>query len=456
MVLRLRDIGLRLQVKNLIVQAGAYNLHPMTLNDFNSKVNLPRFVSKLGIPIEDYEFIKIPPFGWFGKSLKTDFVGNIFDFVPPDQWEHLYSRVVESYSDTLDFSIPNSQWAEKQLFKNVYRYHQYLNVWRMSRKEMKTHRARFENRVVYFEDVLGQMGMPGFAQNGMGCLTPAISEKFPKLELDKVMRYRRILVIPTFVTPKHIASLEIASVHSLDDRIKVYVNGEMGWYGTADSPVVGSFNDLKVGPGCTWNRKLDHWMPSPIEISQSVTTSQLIQIWSDARRSSFSTDPIELLLSKHGTEDIQHHLGCLSYEQVQQLERATGESLIAGWIECRQRQFVIHGKTFSRRGGSYYLVEDDDEEQLTNFTMDINEIRKRIKDGKTVFVWCGFINAGNSVVPFELEDRYFTSSYLFTRGVRDSFLNLGLGIPYINQRYLGQIMNIIQLSANGVSVVAES
>jgi hypothetical protein len=429
----------------------------MTLNEFNSKVNLPRLSAKLGYPIDQFDFIKIAPFGWFARSRTNDFIGNVFDFFQnPEDLKNLYTLIVENYQDCLDFNLPNSSWANRHLARNILIHSHYQALWSLSREQLKKHRARYNSKVYYFEDILCEMGLPGLAENGIGCLTPEIAKSFPKLGLDKQLRNRKVVVIPSFVTPKHICSIELAPLHNLEDRSKVYVNGEIGWYGKIGEPIYGSFADLKVVPGVTWNRKLDFWVTKPLEISQSVTTPQLIQIWSETRRSEFSKNPIEMLLAKQGSETIENHLGTLSYEQVQSLEKLTGAKLLPSWIEARQQQFVIQGRTFSRRGSSYYLVKDEDAEQLTNFTMDIKEIRKRKKDNDTVFVWCGFINVGEAVVPFELEDRYFTSSHLFTRGVREQFLTLGLGIPYINQRFIGQIMNIIQMASHNVEIVSES
>ncbi len=413
-------------------------------------------MGKRGFPLEDFDFIKIAPFGWFAKSKKTDFIGNIYDVVDPSEYKTLYTNIIDNYPDTLDFNLPRSEWAEKQLFRNICKYLKYQGLWKKSLEEIHKYSARFESKIYRYRDIVKRLGMPGLLENGVGCISADLAKTIQGLDLEKLLRYKKNLLIPTFVTPKHVASLEVASLHALDDRTKIWVNGESGWYGSLEGPVVGKFSDLKAVKGFTWNRKADFWTTQPLEVAPSISTSQLIQIWSDAKRSEFQEDPIELIVKKEGSEEIRHHLGCLTYEQAQELQRRTGEAIVSAWIETRQNQFVVQGKTFNRRGSSYYLVKSEDEEQLTNFTMDIKEIRKR-KDGEvSKFFWCGFVNVGDASVPFELEDKYFTSSYLFTRGVRDQFLNLGLGIPFVNQRYVGHIMNLIQLCAHGVEVVPES
>ena len=66
----------------------------MLLNSFNSKINLPSVVSKLGASTSDYDFIRVPLFGWYARAKNSDFVGNIFDFFPIDEWPKLYSRKI--------------------------------------------------------------------------------------------------------------------------------------------------------------------------------------------------------------------------------------------------------------------------------------------------------------------------------------------------------------------------
>jgi hypothetical protein len=58
-----------------------------------------------------------------------------------------------------------------------------------------------------------------------------------------------------------------------------------------------------------------------------------------------------------------------------------------------------------------------------------------------------------AAVPFELEDRYLLSCHLFTKGLRKMFLNLGLGIPFINEKYVRQLMTMIQLTCYDVKIV---
>jgi hypothetical protein len=113
----------------------------------------------------------------------------------------------------------------------------------------------------------------------------------------------------------------------------------------------------------------------------------------------------------------------------------------------------VQGKTYIKRDKAYFIVKKNEEEQLTNFTLDIVEIKKR---GDDDFVWCGMVYYGDHVLPFEMEDKYFMSCYLFTKGIRRMFLNHGIGIPFINEKYVRQLITMIQLTCHGVSIVPNS
>jgi hypothetical protein len=70
-------------------------------------------------------------------------------------------------------------------------------------------------------------------------------------------------------------------------------------------------------------------------------------------------------------------------------------------------------------------------------------------------VWCGLIYYEDGVIPFEMEDKYFVSRHLFTKGIRQTFLNLGIGIPFINEKYISQLLTMIQLTCHNVKISSE-
>lgn len=422
----------------------------MLLNSINSKINLPGVVSKLGANTSDYEFVRVPLFGWYARSKTSDFVGNVFDFFPIGDWRKLYRVLCRDFSDCFDFKLAYSEFAEKSLFKDQTKIMQYQSAWLMSMHEANNARARFHDKVLYFSDMLNELGMPALIHNKFGYLTEKVVKQFPLLELDVKYRYKKTLLIPTFCSPKHICSLEVAKLGNLHERETLFLNGEYGWYGRAGVEIVKDLNELKIKAGNTWNSKNDYWNTSPVKLSEMIGTEQLIKIWSEAEHSVFSADLMSIMMGKQGDEDLRRHVTMLDHSQVTQLEKMSGQDLMNFWLRSREEQFSVQGRTYVKKDRAYYLVKRGGDEQLTNFILDVNQIRKKNDDE---FIWCGMIYFKDHAVPFELEDKYFTSSFLFARGIRKLFLTLGLGIPFINEKYVKQLLTMIQLTCHDVRIV---
>ena len=425
----------------------------MNLNSFNSKINLPSVVSKLGINTSEYDFVRVPLFGWYAKSKTNNFVGNIFDFFPITDWRKLYSTICRDFSDCFDFKLPYSEHAEKNLFKEQTKIMQFQSVWLLSVQEAQEGRARFHDKVLYFRDMLNELGMPELLRNQFGYMTNRVLNAFPGIDLENKYRYKKTVLIPTFCSPKHICSLEVARLSDITQRETLFLNTEYGWYGRDGVEIVRDINELKIKPGNTWNYKNACWNNKPVKISEMLGTEQLIKIWSEAGESRFTENLTDLMVGKQGNDDLRLHVSMLNYQQVKELEENSKQELLPYWMKTREQQFNVHGKTYVKRDKAYFIVKKDEEEQLTNFTLDITQIRKKNEDE---FVWCGMVHYGDHAVPFEMEDKYFTSCFLFTRGIRKMFMNLGLGIPFINERYVRQLVTMIQLTCYDVKIVANS
>ena len=407
-------------------------------------------MGKLGANTSEYAFVRVPLFGWYAKSKTTDFIGNIFDFFPIKDWPKLYGIICRDFSDCFDFNLPYSEYAEKQLFRNQARIMQFQSAWLLSVQEAQGARVRHHEGMAYIKDILNELGMPALLYNKFGYLSEKVIRAFPGLELENKYKYRKNLVVPSFCSPKHICSLEVARIADINQRENVFLNGEYGWYGCHGVEIVRDMNELKIKQGNTWNYKNDYWNSSPVQLSEMLTTEQLIKIWSESKHSNFTEDVKELMLGKQGHDDLKNHVAMLDYSQVQELEKNSGQPLVACWMKSREQQFNVHGKTYVKRDKAYFIIKRNEEEMLTNFTLDITEIRKKNEDE---FVWCGMVYFEDSAVPFELEDKYLTSCFLFTKGIRKMFLTLGLGIPFINEKYVRQLLTMIQLTAHGVKIV---
>lgn len=407
-------------------------------------------VGKLGANTSEYDFVRVPLFGWYARSKTTDFIGNIFDFFPIADWPKLYGVICRDFSDCFDFNLPYSEYAEKQLFRNQTRIMQFQSAWLLSVQEAQAARVRHHDGLAYIKDILNELGMPALLHNKFGYLSEKVIRAFPSLDLENKYRYRKNLVVPSFCSPKHICSLEVARIADINQREGVFLNGEYGWYGCHGVEIVRDMNELKIKQGNTWNYKNDYWNSSPVQLSEMLTTEQLIKIWSESKHSKFTEDIKELMLGKQGHDDLKNHVAMLDYQQVQELEKNSGQELVSYWMKSREQQFNVHGKTYVKRDKAYFIIKRNEEEMLTNFTLDITEIRKKNEDE---FVWCGMVYFEDSAVPFEMEDKYLTSCFLFTKGIRKMFLTLGLGIPFINEKYVRQLLTMIQLTSHGVKIV---
>jgi hypothetical protein len=388
-------------------------------------------------------------FGWYAKAKNSEFVGNIFDFFPIQDWKKVYGIVCRDFSDCFDFNLPYSEYAEKTLYKDQTRVMQFQSAWVLSLQEAQAARVRYYDKVLYFTDLLNELGMPALIANKFGYLSDKVIKSFPNLDLENKFKYKKNVVIPTFCSPKHICSLEISKMSEINERELVFLNGEFGWYGANGIEIVKDLNELKIKVGNTWNYKNDYWNTTPINLSEMLSTEQLIKIWSQSKQSKYPEDIKDLMLGKQGHDSLKNHVAMLDYSQVVELENKSQQPLIDYWMKSREQQFTVQGRTYIKRDKAYYLLKKTEEEQLTNFTLEVTEIKKKSED---LFVWCGIIYFEEHAVPFELEDKYFTSCFLFTKGIRKMFLTLGIGIPFINEKYVRQLMTMIQLTAHGVKI----
>ena len=218
--------------------------------------------------------------------------------------------------------------------------------------------------------------------------------------------------------------------------------------------IVKDVEELKIKVGNTWDYKCDFWNSNVIKVSDTLETQQLIKVWSEAHKTAFTESPIDLLVGKQGTGDIKHHVALLSHAQIQELEKKTDQKLMDYWIKSKEEQFVVHDNTFVKRGNAYFIIKRrGTEEQISNFVLEIDKIQKKVEDGENVFYWCGNILYNQDVIPFEMSDHYFTSSYLFAKGLRNQFMSLGIGIPFINEHYIRQLISLIQFSCYNVKIV---
>lgn len=419
----------------------------MTCNYFNSKVNLPKFCGNLGYT--DYQYVKLPTFGWYAYNKSKTFIGNIFDLVGQQDKEALYSLITKEKPEYLDFELPYASMTNNSIKYNLIACQLWSAVFAYARKELETYKISYKGKRVLLKTALIESGYSALLNNNIGVLTSSIVEKFNMLPWPK-RELRGKILIPSFSTPMHICSLEYCAWDDPTQLQPLWLNDEKGWYGNLNSKkIVGSVKDLWTNNGTTWDYKLDYWAPDGITtLDNDLSVPTALRVWSEGKNITFDKSPLEKILDAGKLEELKHHIGNISYQQLEEVEKLTGESLIACWRQAREHQVQIGTRMFTRRDNCYWVFKKGKLEQVTNFAI---ELEKIIKEGNK-FYRLGTIHYGDSLTPFKMEERYFTTNYLFHRGLKEKFLTAGIGVPIVHPDFFNKALLIIDSFNQGVTV----
>lgn len=419
----------------------------MNCNLFNNKINLPRFCAKLGYT--DYQYIKIPTFGWFAYNKDKTFIGNAFDIVSQKDREHLYALVTKEKPEYLDFDVAYSAMSESELKYDLFETQLWSAVFAYCKKELETYKVTYKGKRTLLKEVLEENGFSALLGNNVGVITTEVMEKFHMLPWPKT-EMRGKLLIPSFCTPYHICSLEYCSWSDPTTLKTLWLNDEKGWYGNlGHKKIVKNLTELWSTPGNTWDYKADYWYPLDIiTLSDSLDVADSIRVWAEANNTILNKSPLAHIVETGQIEELKTQLGKLSFKQLQEAEKATGESLVSHWRKARETQVKIGTKTFTRRDNCYWVYKKDRLEQVTNFVIEIDKITKKGYN----YYRKGTIFFGKTALPFEMEEHYFTTNYLFHRGIKEKFLSSGLGIPIVHPDFFNKALLIIDSFNQGLQI----
>ena len=419
----------------------------MKVNNFNSKINLPKFCQKLGYT--DYQFIRIPTFGWYAYNKDRSFIGNVFDLVPPGEQDLLYSTIAKDNPEYLEFDISYSELADDKLRANRLELQLWTAAYAMARKEMDNYRAVYEGRKVYLKNILEAHGLNGILKNRIGVITGDLLARFPMLPWPK-KDLRGKLLVPSFCTPSHICSLEYTSWNNLGEFYPLYLNDEKGWYGNIKKNyILNDIKELSTTAGITWDAKADYWTTGEqVTLSDFLSVDNCLRIWTESKHTLFTKSPLTQIVESGKVGELKNYVGKLNFHQLEEIESATGEKLAEYWKQARDLQVTIGDRTFAKRDNCYYVYKRGVLQQVTNFAVDIEKI---VKKGKHFFR-IGTLHYGNQSIPFELHEKYFASNYMFPRGIKDKFLQAGLGIPIIHPDFTNRALLIIDSFNSGVKI----
>ena len=409
----------------------------MTVNDFNTKVNLPKFCAKMGIT--DYQFVRMPTFGWFAYNKDKSFIGNIFDVVGQKGWDSIYETICKDKPEFLDFTMPYNEVVGKTLRNNLLNIQLWTAAYVFSKKEFETYKLGYKGKL--FKDVLIENGFNPVLVNNMGVINRNVLERFNMLPWPK-KELRSKLLIPTFHTPNHISSLDCCSWDNPSEMTSLFVNHEKGWYGNIKhKKFVSSLFDLWTHEGCTWDYKCDYWTGDEVfDLGETLDIPDCIRIWSEVNNTKLVSSPLDHILDTGKTEELKHYAGMLSLKQLEEIEQRTGEKLNDYWKKARETQVKLGHLTFVRRDNSYYVYRKGNLEQITNFAVDIERIVKR----GDKFVRTGIFYLGNSSVPFEMNEEDFVSSRRLHQVIKEKFISSGLGIPILFPLYANRLLLLIE------------
>lgn len=419
----------------------------MKVNDFNSKINLPKFCAKLGYT--DYQFVRLPTFGWFAYNKDKTFIGNIFDLVSPEERDKLYATLTKSKSDYLEFDMPYTSFAEKTLKNNLMEVQLWKAAYAFAKKEMQTYHIKGKKEKLSV--ILEEQGFASLVENGVGVISQTLLERFNMLPWPK-RDMRGKLLIPTFHTPHHISSLEYCAWDDPSELYTLFVNGEKGWYGNIEhGAVVNGLFDLWTKQGVTWDYKLDFWTSDIFTLDDDLSVPDCIRVWTEANNTVFDTSPIQKIVDAGKTSELQYYVAQLNLKQLNEVEEVTGEKLTDYWKKARETQVKIGGKEFIRRDNCYYTFRKGDLEQITNFAIDVQRIVKRGGE----FYRIGMLHLGDKSAPFEIKEKYFNSNYMFQRGIKDKYLAAGLGVPLVFPAFANKALLIIDSFNSAVPIEVE-
>lgn len=422
----------------------------MRVPDFNNKVNLPRLCKKLGYT--DYQYVRLPTFGWFAYNKDKTFIGNVFDVVAEKDRENLYALITKDKYEFLDFDLAYSSMAEAKLNNNVLETQLWTAAYSMCCKAMDSYKINYNNKKQYLKEILATNGLNGVPANKIGVITGKIMDTFKMLPwASKDLRGK--LIVPTFCTPHHIASLEYCAWDSPTRLTPLWLNFEKGWYGNIKANrVVSDMKELFTIPGFTWDYKADYWTEGEVKLSEFMDVGGCINIWADAKKTTFQQSPIDVVKDSGKVAELQHYVGKLSFEQLQKIEAETNEPLLKHWKLARESRVQIGDKIYTKRDNKYFVYKKGNLLEVANFTIDIEKIIRK-KSGK--FYRKGTLNYGEKTVAFEMDEKFFSSNFKFQRGIHDKFLNAGLGIPIVHPDFFSKALLIIDSFNAGVQVEME-
>ncbi len=409
----------------------------MTINEFNSKINLPALCLHRGY--RGLEYVKLPKFGWFAFNKDRSVVHNVMSL---GNWapSQAYQYLTKDHPEFQESRLVYSETSERKLAADATRLAAYKALYSIALDEMEMGRIRTPFGKAKVRSVLEQEGLPKFRENMIGMVTSrALTNEHLGYTIGDKFCDR--FIVASFCTPFHPCSFESVNPFKLEDTEEMMTFGERGWYGVLDKVICTGINEFGATVGNTWDKKVDYWQQKIVDLSPNLDEKQCLQIWVEAKNSRFTQNPIDIIVQNNKIEEIRHFLKELNLPQIRELEKLTDTNLFNHWKKSKQEEITVGGIKFIQRDFRYYFIQGEGlEVEYTNFTINITTIKK-VEDK---YVYCCNINHNGTEVAAEIPQASFRSSYVLSNWLRDFFLVAGMGIPLITPTYKQYLLYIIQ------------
>ena len=414
----------------------------MTINDFNSKVDFPGYCA--GHRIEGFNFLKLPKFGWFAYNKDKSEIISFTDLLlreAGNDLDELSKSVKHFIKEKRTYHETPITFSDRVFNKIIKSIHEY-RFWKLFHKACveelhngQLHiKGKYIKPITYFEE----MGQELILSTRIGLISEKLLETFPSSQVSKIAKNK--IMIPSWCTPQHVASIEVCSIDELHDRTTIFTQGDKGWYGKLELQVVPSFEALATTPGFTWDKKADVWLETPVDLITNLSTAQCLKIWQEAKYAKFLTSPLDLITLQNNLEDLKANLKKLTFEQIRNLETELGISLMPTWRVQNYSEVTLSGLTFIQQGSQYFVERANGQlEEMTNFTITVDKVIKK----KNAYLFAGTVNHGETSLAFEWSHEVFMSAHSFMKKIREFFFENRLGIPIATVHYLGYLMEII-------------
>ena len=410
----------------------------MTLNDINSKVNLPSVVRG---ELNGYQFIKIPVFGWFAFNSNRSEILALYDKATPEPDTSIYKKFSLNEPEHQEFKFTYSEHVDNRFRNNFNDYMNWKRFWNLSRIEANRGGKYFiDGKYHPLVDLINEKGYPHMLKAGIGLINDTVLSDSSVRELNLPSKLHNKLLIPSFCTPKHACSLEVASLDSMNVKKCIWTNGERGWYGNLGGMVVNNFEETLTLGGFTWDKKCDYWLDWVVDVSEKLNIQECLRIWAEAKNARFNKSPLDRILESDGKEHIVDYIATLSYSQINELEAKFEIPLLNTWKNLQYKEVTLNGFRVVKKNDVYLIGKNNAaNEEFTNFTMDIS---KFIKRGESFFR-LGHFNYKDSSIPFEFPESTFSSSKRLFDAIHAFFLKSGMPIPVITSNYKFILLDVV-------------